>query len=147
MPFVSLSEKIIDKSLFARDNLYSYTLHRALENENNVKRFGSCGTPAKQIVYPDNGNSKSFIPRGTILFRCNDKVGCCPHNTDECQPIKQETIKVAFIVHSLKRARIRSFPELIEMQNHTKCGCRPKGGTHSNHNIYSYDYQIYNHID
>jgi hypothetical protein len=145
MPFVSLSEEMIDKSLFARVNSDNYIRKRALENKNNVTKFGSCETPAKQIVYPNNDNSKLFTPRGTFLFQCNDMVGCCRHNTDECQPIEQETIKVAFIVYSLEEKR--EFPKLIEMQNHTKCGCRPKRGTHFNHNIYSDDYQIYNDID
>ncbi len=139
MPFVSLSQQIIDKWFFARDNLYYYTLDRALENENNVsvRRFGWRGTPAKQIFYPNNGNSKWFIPLGTFLFECNYKVGCCPIPKAIpiwCEPIKQETIKVAFIVDSLKRATLHALQALQMSQvlqvfhNSSKCRITPNVG-------------------
>ncbi len=105
---------------------------KATQHLLNMEKYGSCQVPKPQIIYPNSDPSKTLIPRGTVLYRCNDISGCCQHKTHSCQPIESETIEVAFFSQSLKinsrfarKRRLEPIIEIMNLKNHTKCDCLP----------------------
>ncbi|XP_054164698.1 uncharacterized protein LOC128962348 [Oppia nitens] len=102
-----------------------YIKHLARENVMRMGLEGGCDQPRQQIVYPDD-STKIYMPRGTLLFRCNDQSGCCPQKEHSCLPLQEEELRVAFYSIECMGGDSRPTPEYVTLKNHTKCGCRPR---------------------
>lgn len=111
----------------------------AFEHGVKVREFGSCKIPRPEIVYTHTDNpSKVYLPRGTILHRCSDTVGCCAQATQSCQPVKSDVVHLYFFTISLVQAnssshhhhhhrhrklRQQQSVEKLTFVNHTECAC------------------------
>lgn len=104
----------------------------AFEHGVRVREFGSCRNPKPVIVYvPTKNPSKVYLPRGTVLHRCSDQTGCCPHPSQSCQSIESETVHLYFFTVTLviethkpsRKTRHHQNVEKISFQNDTKCAC------------------------
>ena len=116
-------------------NLRNHLENRALlafEHGVKVREFGSCRDPKPVIVYvPTKNPSKVYLPRGTLLHRCSDQTGCCPHPSQSCQSVKSETVHLYFFTVTLviethkpsRKTRHHQNVEKISFQNDTKCAC------------------------
>ena len=105
----------------------------AFEHGVRVREEASCRLPKPQVVYVNTTDpSKVYLPRGTLLHRCNDQTGCCSHATQTCQPLQMTTVELYFLTvslqihHSYKRVRQQQSFEKLLFTNHTLCGCRPR---------------------
>jgi len=114
----------------------------AFEHGVRVREEGACRYPKPQVIYVNSTDrSKVYLPRGTILHRCSDLTGCCPHATQTCQPIQIRTIELYFstvtlqINHTHKtRQRVRQHQKIEKLlfTNHTLCGCRQRNESFDN---------------
>lgn len=102
----------------------------AFQHGVRVKEDASCRLPRAQVVYVNSTDpSKVYMPRGTLLHRCSDQTGCCPHATQTCQPLQMATVELYFFTLSLQintRHRVRQHQRIEKLlfTNHTLCGCR-----------------------
>lgn len=85
----------------------------------------SCSKPRSELIYlQDTG--KIYLPRATLLHRCSDLTGCCPHATHSCQPTTVETVNLYFFTINVQaRYRQNQNIEKISFVNHTDCACMP----------------------
>lgn len=126
-----LSENVINGS---RRSSVENVASLAFEHGVRVREEASCHLPKPQVVYVNTTDpSKVYLPRGTLLHRCSDQTGCCPHATQTCQPIQMTTVELYFFTVSLqlhnsyaKRVRQHQRIEKVLFTNHTLCGCRPR---------------------
>lgn len=74
---------------------------------------------------------KRFIPRMTVLHRCDSGSGCCLHGdvTLECGPVKTEEVELTYhVVHTVGTGAHKAGSTTVETRvftNHTECGCIP----------------------
>lgn len=112
-------------------------LKLAFEHGVRLQIEGACKDAKPQVIYVNSTDpSKVYIPRGTILHRCNDQTGCCADASHSCQPIEKETVNLYFLTYTLNtssnsrqhhhhRKQQRQEFEKMTFTNHTQCGCRP----------------------
>ena len=103
-----------------------------LAEEHRTQMKTSCHIPRQQVFYPKTGDpSKGLIPRGTLLYRCNQYSGCCSQPSYSCQPIETETVEKVFYVYKMKALGTSKANNhemdiaKIKLINHTKCACLP----------------------
>lgn len=106
----------------------------AFDHGAKVRVNGACKDPKPQIVYVETSDpSKVYLPRGTILHRCSDQTGCCPHQAQTCQAITSETVSLHFFTVTLvpnsshrnhRKPKQHQSIEKVTFTNHTLCGCR-----------------------
>jgi hypothetical protein len=114
----------------------------AFEHGVRVREEGACRNAKPQIVYINTTDpSKVYLPRATILHRCSDLTGCCPHATQTCQPIEMTTVELYFFTvtlqinhtHKSRQSRVRQHQKIEKLlfTNHTLCGCRRRNSNES----------------
>lgn len=104
----------------------------AFDHGSRINEDGACKHPRPQLVY-FNDPSKVYLPRATILHRCSDVTGCCPHASQTCQPLETQSIELYFFTVSLIKTNTRQVHQhqnidKMSFVNHTKCGCRNRPG-------------------
>lgn len=73
---------------------------------------------------------KRFVPRMTVLHRCDSGSGCCLQGDvrRECGPVKTEEIELTFqVIHTVgeKVHKVGSSTvKTMVFTNHTECGCK-----------------------
>ncbi|KAH8412307.1 hypothetical protein KR009_001135 [Drosophila setifemur] len=92
----------------------------AMDHQNKILKNGICSVPMPKIHYVAFETNAQYIPRATILHRCDESTGCCDAEF-ACVAKTEETVELAFIVVVNYR---REEPRLIKMVNHTECECR-----------------------
>ncbi|CAG2166380.1 unnamed protein product [Oppiella nova] len=102
----------------------------AFEHGMRVNELAACDVPKPQLVYFKDPN-KVYLPRATLLHRCSDLTGCCPHSTHTCMALETKTVDLFFYTIVLKPNHLnpRKVSQMqnidrITFANHTKCGCR-----------------------
>lgn len=111
----------------------------AFEHGVRMREFGACRTPRPQVVYVTASDpSKIYLPRATLLHRCSDLTGCCPHASQACRPLSSESVELYFFTLTLKVNHRRHHHgggsgmrqhqriEKMSFTNHTRCGCRQR---------------------
>ncbi|RWS09193.1 hypothetical protein B4U79_17954 [Dinothrombium tinctorium] len=105
-------------------------VERAVRHGTHVYQQGACRDPKPRIIYPPHSSSKVYFPRGTILHRCGDDVGCCHHSAYSCQAVESEVVELYFMIfsptleHKHRRSRRLQVPEKLSFVNHTRCACK-----------------------
>lgn len=100
---------------------------KAYEHGMRINEEATCARPRPELVYLTDSN-KIFLPRATLLHRCSDLTGCCPHATQSCQPIRTHNVSLYFFtisVQSTSRLRQNQKIEVLKFVNHTDCACMP----------------------
>ena len=123
----------------------------AFEHGVRVREEASCRLPKPQVVYVNTTDpSKVYLPRGTLLHRCNDQTGCCSHASQTCQPIRENTVELYFLTVSLqihhsynKRVRQQQSFEKLMFTNHTLCGCRLRNTNQDSNDIDDSDNEVW----
>jgi hypothetical protein len=104
----------------------------AFEHGVKVREEASCKYGRPQVIYVNSTDpSKVYLPRGTILHRCNDNTGCCFH------AIEMRAVQLYFFTitlntnnkHRLHRNKRKQHEQKIEkliFNNHTRCACRAR---------------------
>ncbi|XP_054160083.1 uncharacterized protein LOC128958293 [Oppia nitens] len=97
-----------------------------------VNELASCDEPKPQLIYFKDPN-KVYLPRATLLHRCSDLTGCCPHSTHTCVALETKLVDLYFYTIMLKTDQLnpRRMSHMqnidrITLANHTKCGCRAR---------------------
>ncbi|KAH7642395.1 hypothetical protein HUG17_5440 [Dermatophagoides farinae] len=93
----------------------------------------SCSTPrAKLVKVLDYHASplKQYVPRCTVLHRCDDESGCCEDVTHRCEPSKTQLVELYFhVIRSDMKNNITGGNavgiERLTFLNHTHCECKP----------------------
>ena len=117
----------------------------AFDHGAKVRIQGGCSQPKPQIVYVEMSDpSKVYLPRGTILHRCSDLTGCCPHQTQTCEPISTQQVSLYFFTvtllpntsshHSRRKPKQHQSIEKVTFTNHTLCGCRQSSSSMDDYN-------------
>lgn len=90
-----------------------------------INEEAACSKPRAELIYlQDIG--KIYLPRATLLHRCSDLTGCCPHATHSCQATQVETVSLYFFTINVQaRYRQNQNIEKISFVNHTDCSCMP----------------------
>lgn len=105
--------------------LKNNTCINVLQHGMRINDEASCSKPRSELVYlQDTG--KIYLPRATLLHRCSDLTGCCPHATHSCQATQVETVHLYFFsINVQARYRQNQNIEKISFVNHTDCACMP----------------------
>lgn len=119
---------------------------KAFDHGARVRNEGSCHIPRPLVVYVNKTDpSKVYLPRGTVLHRCNDMTGCCQNPSLTCMPVEMQTVELYFITITLqvhkpehRNRRVRQSPKIekILFTNHTECGCRERNSNDVNYDMY-----------
>ena len=112
---------------------------KAILHVNLMNTIGLCRDPRPLIVYPPATAQKTYYPRGTLLHRCSDQIGCCPHPNEVCRPETVQEVEKVFFVHHFAlgqklagghwtrfKSLARNFTtatETLTLTNHTSCRC------------------------
>jgi len=112
---------------------------RAILHVNLMNTIGLCRDPRPQVIYPPANSHKIYYPRGTLVHRCSDQTGCCPHPGEVCRPDTVAEIEKVFFVNHFAldqryagghrtrlRAPVKNFTtatETLTFTNHTSCKC------------------------
>lgn len=97
-----------------------------------MRGVGRCKQPKAQVIrvkdfYPDP--STEYLPRCTLLHRCNEQSGCCDTEGFQCMPKVMQEVALSFYVINIGKES--SAPDLGEsvtkllFLNHTECECLP----------------------
>lgn len=100
---------------------------KAYEHGIRINEEAQCSKPKPELLYI-NDNKKIYLPRATLLHRCSDLHGCCPHATHSCEPISTEKVTMYFFVIGVQPSNLLRRNQNIEQLtfvNHTECACKP----------------------
>ncbi|KPM04145.1 hypothetical protein QR98_0025870 [Sarcoptes scabiei] len=100
---------------------------KAFDHGMRINEEAKCSKPRPELVYL-NDSRKMYLPRATLLHRCSNLIGCCPHATHSCEPIRKEKITLYFFVIDLQTSPLKRRSRNIEhltFVNHTECACKP----------------------
>ncbi|XP_017059364.1 uncharacterized protein LOC108100122 [Drosophila ficusphila] len=90
----------------------------AAEHLRMMATEGICREPRQEVTYITRETNTMYSPRATILNRCSDLNGCCDVGFT-CQAKEKEWVQRVFTV----RIGNYSQTKVLEMENHTLCGC------------------------
>ncbi|XP_027204453.1 uncharacterized protein LOC113798161 [Dermatophagoides pteronyssinus] len=110
-------------------NMMRQLAQKAYEHGIRINEDAQCSKPRPELIYL-NDSKKIYLPRATLLHRCSDLTGCCPHATHSCQPSRVEKLTLYFFVIGVPKSsstilRRNQNIEQLTFINHTECSCKP----------------------
>lgn len=124
--------------LIVTHNLNSHTINAkqiesalASQHFKRILKEAKCQVPVPRVVniqelFPSA--TKKYIPHCTLLHMCGPESGCCNSETEKCVPKKVQLVDLYFWTIELSgktRGGQKKAVEVISMQNHTECECKP----------------------
>nr|XP_046917034.1 G-box-binding factor-like [Dermatophagoides farinae] len=112
-------------------NMMRTLAQKAYEHGIRINEEAQCSKPRAELIYL-NDSKKIYLPRATLLYRCSDLTGCCPHATHSCEPSRVEKVTLYFFVIGVPQSssstmmiRRNQNIEQLTFINHTECACKP----------------------